>query len=396
MKSLQTDIVIIGAGLTGLTLAYYLKAGGMKVLLLEKSDRVGGVIQTTNENGFTFESGPNTGIINTAELVQLFQDLKLEFEIPGATSKARWIWKRGKWHALPTGILSAIFTPLFSVRDKIRVLGEPFRRRKHRLNESIAKLVRRRLGKSILRYAVDPFISGIYAGDPKKLIARYALPKLYALEQMYGSFVMGAVRRRKIVAAEKAAGITKSVFSIPGGLENLIHVLEEKIGKSCIMKGVSAVQINPQQEQYCCTFIIDNEMHEILTSKVISTIDGKSIAPLFPFINADVMSKITAIRYASVVQVVIGYKAWKGIQLDAFGGLIPSKEEKDILGILFPSTLFQHRAPEGGALLSVFMGGIKHPELFEKSDEELVEMVNENMKQLMQIGRASCREKVYI
>ena len=384
MRNLQTDVIIIGAGLTGLTLAYYLRKAGKEVLLIEQSNRVGGAIRTFTEDGFTYESGPNTGVISTIELVQLFQELELEFEVPDETSKVRWIWKKGKWHALPTGVISAVFTPLFSIRDKFRVLLEPFRRRRHRLNESVAKIIRRRLGKSILRYAVDPFISGIYAGDPKKLIVRYALPKLYALEQEYGSFVRGAIRKRKIIAAEKAAGVTKSVFSVSGGMENLILRLEAEIGKEKIITNASDVRVSPENELYCCTCAVGDEAYEVRSGKVVSTIDGLSIDTIFPFINKEVMHKITAIRYAKVIQVAVGYKSWKGIPLKAFGGLVPSKEKEDILGILFPSTLFRNRAPEGGALLSVFIGGIKRPELFEYSDEDILAIVKDVLNEMLQ------------
>jgi oxygen-dependent protoporphyrinogen oxidase len=388
MEITKPDIIIIGAGLTGLTAGYYLRKAGKKVLLIEQHDRPGGVIRTITEDGFTFEAGPNTGVISTAELVQLFHDLKLRFEIPDETSKARWIWKKGRWHALPSGLLSAIFTPLFKFTDKIKVLGEPFRRRRHRLNESVAKLVKRRLGKSILRYAVEPFISGIYAGDPEKLIVRYALPKLYALEHEYGSFIKGAIKRRKIIAAEKAAGITKSVFSVAGGLESLIRALVHEIGDEHILTGVKDARVEPLHDKFLCKFNVNGEIRELVAEKVISTVDGLSVASLLPFIPQEVMDKITAIRYAKVVQVVIGFKHWVGIPLRAFGGLIPSKEKKDILGILFPSALFKNRAPEGGALLSVFAGGIKRPDIYLKTDEEITDMVLDNMKSMMK-----CAEK---
>lgn len=383
MEFSKPDIIIIGAGLTGLTAAYYLRKAGKKVLLIEQHNRPGGVIRTITEDGFTFEAGPNTGVISSAELVQLFHDLKLQFEVPGKASRARWIWKKGRWHALPAGLFSAIFTPLFKFKDKIRVLGEPFRRKRHRLNESVAKLVKRRLGKSFLRYAVDPFISGIYAGDPEKLIVRFALPRLYALEHKYGSFVKGTIKRRKIIAAEKAAGITKSVFSVEGGLENLVRTLIREIGEEYIITGAMDVRVEPLQKKFACRFNVNGESRELVTERLISTVDGLSVASLLPFIPQEVMGKITAIRYAKVVQVVVGFRNWKGIPLQAFGGLIPSKEKKDILGILFPSALFKNRAPEGGALLSVFAGGIKRPDIYLKTDEEIKTIVFESIKSMM-------------
>lgn len=383
MKVSKPDIIIIGAGLTGLTTAYYLRKAGKKVLLIEQHNRPGGVIRTISEDGFIYEAGPNTGVISSAALVQLFHDLKLQFEVPGETGKARWIWKKGRWHALPSGLLSAIFTPLFKFKDKIRVLGEPFRRRRHRLNESVAKIVKRRLGKSFLRYAVDPFISGVYAGDPEKLIVRFALPKLYDLEHEYGSFIKGAIKRRKIIAAEKAAGITKSVFSVAGGLEKLIQVLVKEIGEEHIITGALDVGVEPLHDKFLCKFNVNGESRELVAEKIVSTVDGLSVASLLPFIPQEVMDKITAIRYAKVVQVVVGFRNWKGIPLRAFGGLIPSKEKKDILGILFPSALFKNRAPEGGALLSVFAGGIRRPEIYKKTDEELKDIVFDSLEEMM-------------
>ena len=61
----------------------------------------------------------------------------------------------------------------------------------------MASLVKRRLGKSFLDYAIDPFILGIYAGDPAYIVPKYALPKLYNLEQNYGSFVGGAIKKSR-------------------------------------------------------------------------------------------------------------------------------------------------------------------------------------------------------
>ncbi|MDO9635213.1 MAG: protoporphyrinogen oxidase [Paludibacter sp.] len=388
MKTLHADIVIVGAGLTGLTMAYYLNKAGIKVLLLEQSERVGGVIQTKIENGFTFESGPNTGVISTVELVQLFHDLELQFEIPGATSKARWIWKKGKWHALPTGLVSAIRTPLFTFRDKVRVLWEPFRKKKNKPNESIAKLVKRRLGKSFLKYAVDPFISGIYAGDPKKLITRFALPKLYALEKQYGSFVWGAIQKRRESKSELDKQVTKEVFSVKGGLENLIRTLEQSIPHEAVLTAVKSVQVHMIEDGYHCTFVKEDQDYNISARRVVTTIDGHAAPALFPFIHEEVLDKIANIRYAKVIQVVLGYNKWNGIALEAFGGLVPSAEERDILGVLFPSALFENRAPKEGALLSVFMGGIKRPDIFEKSDDEIMEIVLEEIRNMMR-----CKQK---
>jgi len=188
-KEIYTDVVVIGAGLTGLTTAHYLKKQNKKFIVLEKENKVGGVIKTKNENNFLFEEGPNTGVVGNTTVVELFEELsdKCKLELAGDNVKKRFILKNGKWENLPLGLLDAINTPLFTLKDKFRVLGEPFRLAGKEPHENLANFVKRRLGKSFFDYAIDPFIIGVYAGDPNYLIPKYALPKLYNLEQKYGS-----------------------------------------------------------------------------------------------------------------------------------------------------------------------------------------------------------------
>ena len=69
------DTIIIGAGLTGLTTAYCLTRKGCDIEVIEQSPCVGGQIRTYHENGFTFESGPNTGVISHPEVAELLAEL---------------------------------------------------------------------------------------------------------------------------------------------------------------------------------------------------------------------------------------------------------------------------------------------------------------------------------
>ena len=199
MEPQQTDILIIGAGLTGLTTGFWLTRAGKDIHILEKADRVGGQIHTFREKDFVYESGPNTGVVSYPEVAELFEALSpaCALETAREESKRRLIWKGNRFRALPSGLFSAVTTPLFTLGDKFRILGEPFRAKGNNPDESVGELAARRLGKSFLHYAVDPFLSGVYAGDPMKLVTRYALPKLYNLEQQYGSFIRGTIAKAK-------------------------------------------------------------------------------------------------------------------------------------------------------------------------------------------------------
>ena len=392
MKTIEKDIVIIGAGLTGLTLAFYLKKAGKNVLILEKSDRTGGVVNSVTENGFTYETGPSTGVLSTLELAELFEDLqgKCVLETANKQAQKRYIWIKESWEALPSGLLSAVKTPLFTLYDKFRILGEPWRKKGGNPDESVAEMLVRRLGKSFLDYAVDPFLSGVYAGDPYKLITRHALPKLYALEFEHGGFIRGTIAKHKGVKLNQphsnAHKITREVFSVYGGLKSLIDALTEEVGPENIQLGCKQSIINPASNGFCTTFI-DHSGIEIKaqSDKVVTTIGGYALPDLLPFIDSQLMLHLSQTNYAPVIQIAVGYNQWTGIKLDAFGGLVSSKDKRNVLGVLFPSAIFSQRAPQGGALLSVFMGGVKRAELLQLPDEELTQIVCEELKITMKI-----------
>lgn len=388
MKTIEKEIVVIGGGLTGLTLSFYLKKAGKSVMLIEQNDRTGGVINSVTENGFTYETGPSTGVISSIEIAELFEDLqgKCTLETANSQAKKRYIWKNHKWEALPSGLVSAVKTPLFTWSDKFRILGEPFRKAGGFPDESVAELVKRRLGKSFLDFAVNPFIAGVYAGDPNQLITRYALPKLYLLEQNYGSFVRGAIQKRKEPSELNAQKVTREVFSVKGGLKNLINALNAEIGSENILLNCKQAKILPVPHGFITSYIdISGQEVEIESANVISTIGGYALPVLLPFVDEKWMESLAETTYAGVIQVAVGYKNWTGKKLDAFGGLLPTTENRNILGILFPSAIFTNRAPEGGALLSVFLGGVNKPDIFAKNDEEIKQIINEELRITMKI-----------
>lgn len=397
MEEIKTDISIIGAGLTGLTLAYWLKKSGKNVIILEKTNHIGGVIRTESNGLFTWETGSNTGVIGTPELVALFDSLKdkIEVETPGPQVKNRWIWKNQKWEALPSGLCSYITTPLFSTKDKFKILGEPFRKPGTNPDETIADMVERRLGRSFLDYAVDPFISGIYAGDPYKLVTRYALPKLYALEHNYGSFIRGSIKKRKEPKSDLQKRVSREVFSIKGGLQKLIEALVEEIGTKNIILNCTELYVEPGQGSYTCIFKDKGHNETALQSqKIITTIPGNLLPDVLPFLGKE-LGSIAGLNYAKVVQVAACYKEWKGIEINAFGGLIPSKENRDCLGILFPSSLFENRSPKAGAVLSVFLGGVKKPEMILEPDEKIKKIALKEIQETLRTSNLPDVLKIY-
>ncbi len=375
----KKPIAIIGAGLTGLTLGYFLKKKGIPIKIYEKSNHIGGVIKSFNHEGFIYEQGPNSGTLSNIETVQLLEALQadIEVELADELAKKRLIWKNNQWEALPDGLMSAVKTPLFTFKDKLNVLKEPFQAKGNNPNENIADMVRRRLGQSFLDYAVDPFISGIYAGDPEYLVTRFALPKLYDLEQTYGSFIKGAIQKAKEPKTIADKKVTKQIFSIKGGLEELVKALIKHIGEQNILTGQTSLNIQHTEQQ----FKINNQIYH----NVVSTVRADQLAAIFPFIEPNLLNPIQNLKYAPVVEIGLGFRQWKGMDIKAFGGLVPGKEQRNILGLLFMSTIFKNRAPKQGALFTLFIGGAKRPELTQLNQNELLKLIGNDFMDMMAI-----------
>ncbi len=400
----STSVVIIGAGLTGLTTAYWLARKGVAVHVVDKNNHVGGQIRTFHDKGFVFETGPTTGSVSTPEVAELMIDLEKTskgacvLETAPDAAKRRLIWKGDRFRELPSGLFSAIATPLFRFSDKIRILGEPWRKKGDNPDESVGDLARRRLGRSFVDYAVDPFLSGVYAGNPDQLVTRYALPKLYNLEQNYGSFVRGSIAKAKEPKTERDRLATKKVFSAKGGLSHIPEAEADYIGREHIALGATKVSVQPNGDGSWTTSYVDAQVERqtVTSQQVVTTCGAYALPSLLPFVDEVRMQAITSLEYAPVMEVNVGLNDAHGGDYLAFGGLVPSCERRRVLGILYPSACFQGRAPQGGVLFAYFIGGMRHPELLKLSDDEVRQMVTDELHLMLKVPAEVTPDLIHI
>ena len=399
----QPRVVIIGGGLTGMSVAAGCDMHEIPFLLLEREERLGGQIHTRQQAGYTFETGPNTGSVSTPEVAELFEYVapEAEMEVAKSASEARWIWKGDRFHPLPSGPISGLTTPLFSWRDKLHIPFEPLVKQGTDPNESVGDLAERRLGKSMVDYAVDPFIGGVYAGDPYKLVTRLALPKLYDLERKYGSFIGGSMklmRERKPTERDKKA--TKKVFNVVGGLSRLIEGIERKASRSGrFVTGATDIRIRPVEDhRYEVTFTSGGESETVRCDHVVTTIRPDLLPPLFPDDWAGRFDRIRTLVYAPITEVVVGFDHLPGVERRAFGALVPTCERRRVLGILFPSSCFDGRVPyEDSALFTIFMGGLRNPELVTGTSlEERQEIALSELYEMMRIPQEIRPDLVFV
>lgn len=393
-QSKAPKVAIIGGGLTGLSLAAQLDRAGIPFLLLEQAPRLGGQIKTLKEKGYTYEVGPNTGTISTPEVAELFEYAapEAELEVPQAAAHARWIWKDDQFHPIPSGILSGLRTPLYTWKDKLGIPFEPFRKKGTDPNESVGALAERRLGKSVVDYTIDPFIGGIYAGDPYQLVTRLAMPKLYRLEQEYGSFIGGAIRKMREPKSERDKKATKAIFNARGGLTTLVQALEKKIQRTGEVRlGVQEVQIMPltatEHPSFHVSYLHEGEKQILEVPFVVTTVRADQMPSLFPSTLQPRFQRIQELPYAPITEVCVGFDHLPDVPRAAFGALVPSREQRKVLGILFPSSCFEARGPyPDSALFTIFMGGLRNKELVtEYSLEEQTEMALSELYTMMRI-----------
>lgn len=390
----KRSIIVIGGGLTGLTCAFHLQRYGYDVEVLEKTNRIGGLMQTCHAEGFVMEEGPSTGTIKYPEVAELFDYLgdRCVLERADAGSKVRLIWKGTRFHALPSGIVSGLRTPLFTLKDKFGLLLEPFRKKGNNPNETVGELAERRLGKSLVDYAVDPFLSGVYASDPYTLPTRWALPRLYRLEQRYGSFIRGAIAMAKQPKTVRERRATKEVFSVKGGFGKLTEALADSIGRERISLSCDGLHITPLKEGWKATW----DGGEVIADEVVTACPSYELPALLSFLRQSQRKALDNLYYAPVIEIGVGMQETGTVEWRAFGGLVPSKEGKEVLGVLMPSACFAERAPKGGANYAYFLGGMRHTDYLEKSDEELKTIVMQSLHTMLKYPQGTTPDVVRI
>ena len=355
------SVAIIGAGITGLTAAFYLKRQGVAVTVYEAGGRAGGVIQSSRQNGFLAESGPNTILETSPKISELVRDKKPV--------------------TMPSSQAEFLTTKLFSARAKFALAREPFvPPRRDGVEESVAKFVLRRLNQEFLDRTVDPLVAGIYAGDPQKLSVQHAFPKLLEAEQKHGSLLKGQLFGDDEQKSGEVSRRDAKMFSFDDGLQVLTDALAAQLG--------DALKLNTQVTKLLQTkdgWRISTPSGEAEHDAVIYCGTAFRLAELKIESQTSIdFSAFSEIRHPPVASVVLSFRREDVAHpLDGFGMLIPKIEKFKILGTIFSSSLFPNRAPENFVTLTSYIGGERQPELASLPTDELLKLVCEDLRVLL-------------
>lgn len=388
----KCDVVIIGAGISGLAAAHWIKKAGYSVRIIEKANRAGGSVQTDHHDGFLIEHGPNSGLETNPLIKKLSEDLGILDQMIYANEEGnnRYIVRDGTLHSLPMAPTKFLSTRLFSTSAKFRVLGELFTGKADPdKKETVAEFVSRRLGSEFLDYAINPFVAGVFAGDPTELSVRAAFPKLVALEDNYGGIFKGVIKgkkeRKKRAKEGEESKQSAKMFSYTNGLSTLPDALSDEY-KDSLMLNTSVTEIAASDNAWTVSYTTEGDSATIDTDAVLLALPAYSAAELIKNIDTQTANTLGQIPYAKAVMIFSGYKKSSiPIDLDGFGYLIPEKENRNILGTIWTSTIFQGRAPEGYVAFTTFMGGRRQPEKIELDDSQLLSEMKSDFQSLMGI-----------
>lgn len=381
------NVVVIGAGISGLACAYKLRQRGVPVTLLESENRAGGLMGTVEKDGFLFETGPQS-FQGTAPLLQLIRELGIDGQLCTADPKApRYVLRNGRLLKIPMSPQAIVSTSLLGLGSRWKVVSEPF----HTTHpppeeESVAKFVRRKFGHEILEYLVSPFVSGVYAGDPEKLSLRAAFPTLEEWEREYGSVLRGAMKSR--AGKPKQAGGPPPLCSFRGGVTTLPRALAAILGDR-LLTGARATAIQPCAHGAAGSqvqFTRNGQQQSISAHAVVIATPATSASRLAATVAPSLVTTLSGIAYAPVAVVGSGYYAKQiGQPVDGFGVLIPRAEKIRTLGIIWNSSLFPGRASEGRVALTSIVGGATDPAIINESEDTIASIVQIDSEEVLDI-----------
>lgn len=369
-------VAVVGAGVAGLAAACRLQRTGVRVVVYESGDRVGGAVRTERRDGFLAELGPNSLSAPSPQVAGILEELGLTSRLRTAAPEGRnrYVARDGKLVPLPTSPPELLTTRLLSNGAKLAVFGEPLvDPGDSPLEESVAGFVRRRFNQEILDYVANPFVAGIFAGDPEQLAVRYALPRLHALEQSHGSIIKAMMRR-----GEAPAG---SLVSFADGVQELPDAMARALGPAVRLHSrVTQIRLGPKGWTVGAAYQAAELYDAVIYAAPAHCADEIDVA----FDGSERLKTLASIPHPPVAVLALGFRREAvSHPLDGFGFLVPEVERKHVLGTVFSSSLFPGRAPEGNVLLTTFVGGVRNPDLANADLTTLTARVLDDLRTLL-------------
>lgn len=385
------DVAVGGGGISGLAAANKLRevALGLSVAVLEAGPRPGGVLGTVRRDGFLIEQSADSFITNVPWAIDLCRRLGLGDDLVATDPNHRrsFVVRKGRLEPIPDGLVvmapsrigPMVKTRILGAGGKLRLALERVLPRGDGADESLASFARRRFGRQAYDRLIQPLVGGMYTGDPERLSVKATMPRFLEMEQNHGSLIK-AMR----AAGEAGGGTTQGSgarYGLFAGLSEGMSMLVDALAARVPIRLHARVdRLEGDDDGWRLT--VGGE--PLKARSVLIAAPPGTAAGLLRGIDAPAARLIEGIPGSTSAVVSLGYRRDRiAHPLDGFGFVVPFVEDRRILSGSFSSVKFAGRAPEGSALIRVFMGGAKHPELVELDDAELVRIASAELAELL-------------
>ena len=404
-------IAIIGGGISGLSAAYTIeekRQSGVSVeyVLFESSPRLGGVMVTDRVDGCLVEAGPDSFLTEKPWAADLCRKIGLGDQLIGSNDSERktYIVARGKLVVMPDGlmfmvptkILPTVFSPLFSLRTKLRMAAEWFHppplhsQNQASADETVAEMVERHYGSEMVDLLADPLLSGVYGGEASQLSVRAVLPRFADMESKHGSLGRAMLAARKKMGGAASVPARPLFSSLKDGMQQMIDALVARLDASALRKSSLVESAIPQDDAWTVSAGYQSDQFDA----VIIATPTHAAAAVLQAADGSLSRELGEIQYSSSVTVTLGYDEKVRRSLPpGFGFLVPRSEGRRMLAATFVHNKFPHRAPENRAIVRCFLGGARDEQILESSEAEILEIVRRELRQI--IGTALDAEPLF-
>jgi oxygen-dependent protoporphyrinogen oxidase len=401
-------IAIIGGGISGLSAAFALEkqrhAGiPLEYVLFESSPRLGGVLVTDHVDNCLVEAGPDSFLTEKPWASDLCREVGLGDQLIGSNDGDRktYILVKGKLVEIPDGLMfmvptkitPTVLSPLFSAKAKIRMAREWFHPpRKAEADETVASFVERHYGPEMVDRLADPLLSGVYGGEASELSVRAVLPRFAEMEAKHGSLGRAMLTARKKSPLPLKTPARPLFTSLKDGMQQLVDAVVSRLHASTLRSHTAVQSIQPQNGGW----IVSAGYASDLFDAVILATPAQAAAQLLAIASTELAGELEGIRYSSSVTINLVYDKSVRMSLPpGFGFLVPRSEGKHMLAATFVHNKFPHRAPTDRALLRCFIGGARNERVLQASDEEIIRMVREDLRQIIKLTADPLFTRVY-